>query len=258
MGNRGRTEGSTVFLTSSPIREYGPDCQRPELYPDNRFVELLGERWPDRGRCLMIAAFPDAHSHNDEMTAVYREAVEHAEFPVSRFDLWDDRIPALTDLEDYDVVFLAGGHVTKEGRWFEEIGLQGLLEGWNGLIIGTSAGSMNAARLVYAWPEEPGESYRPPEELFYPGLGLTETVILPHLNKLAHARLDGRLLVEEIARDHSWGHRFLAIPDGSFVLAENGEARVYGQALLVADGEIVSICRIGECRSLTVKKREEE
>ena len=253
MGTQGRKNRISVFLTSSPIREYGPDCQRPELYRDNGFVELLEERWPEEGRCLMIAAFPDAHDHNEEMTAVYRAAVEHAGLAVSRFDLWDDRIPVLTDLKDYDVVFLAGGHIPTEGRWFERIGLRKLLEGWSGVIVGTSAGSMNAARVVYAWPEEPGESYRPPEELFYPGLGLAETVVLPHLNKLAHARLDGRLLVEEIARDHSWGHRFLAIPDGSFVLAEDGEEWVYGEALQVKDGDVVTFCRKEERKRLRDK-----
>lgn len=240
----------TVFLTSSPTREIGPDCPAPALYRDNGFVDRLRARWPGSARCLMVAAFPDAHHRNDEMTAFYRAAVENEGLPVACFDLWDDRFSLPAGLEGYDVIFLAGGHVATEGRWFEAIGLRTLLAGWQGLLIGTSAGSMNAAREVYAWPEEPGESFLPPEALFYPGLGAAETLVLPHLNKLAGARLDGRLLVDDIARGHSAGRRFLAIPDGSYVLAEAGEERVYGEALLVADGEVIPFCRAGESRTL--------
>ena len=241
----------TVLLTSSPTREIGPDCRRPELYRDNGFVDRLAERWPEGGRCLMIAAFPAEHDRNDEMTGFYRAAVENAGLPVACFDLWDDRSQTPESLGGYDVIFLAGGHIATEMAWFRAIGLRGLLEGWSGLVIGTSAGSMNAARDVYAWPEEPGETYLPPENLFHPGLGLAETLVLPHLNKLAGARLDGRLLVEDIARDHSWGRRFYAIPDGSFVLAEGGAEWLFGEALRIADGEITPFCRYGESRRVT-------
>ena len=35
-----------VFLTSSPTREIGPHCRRPELYRDNGFVDRLGKGGP--------------------------------------------------------------------------------------------------------------------------------------------------------------------------------------------------------------------
>ena len=239
-----------TFLTSSPTREITPACPAPALYGDNGFVELLRRYWPESGRCLMIAAFPDAHERNDEMTGFYRRAVENAGLPVGCFDLWDDRVGVLTgeELGRYDVIFLAGGHVPTEAAWFEAVGLREKLEGFGGVVVGTSAGSMNAAAEVYAWPEEPGETQKPVEELFFPGLGLARTLVLPHLQKLRRSRLDGRLLVEDIACSHSHGKRFLAIPDGSFVLAAEGEETVYGEAWLVAEGGVSPFCRAGESR----------
>ena len=239
-----------TFLTSSPTKEITPECPVPALYGDSGFVDLMRKYWPGEGRCLMIAAFPGAHERNDEMTGFYRRAVGNAGLPVSCFDLWDDRVGVLTrgELVRYDVIFLAGGHVPTEAVWFEAIGLREKLAGFGGLVVGTSAGSMNAVEEVYAWPEEPGESEKPPEELFFPGLGLARTLVLPHLQKLRDSRLDGRLLVEDIACSHSHGRSFLAIPDGSFVLAAGGEERVYGEAWLVAEGQVRPFSRAGESR----------
>lgn len=239
-----------TFLTSSPTKELSPEDPFPALDERNGFLLHLKEHWPEEARCLMIAATPQAHGLNDEMTAFYREAVENCGFPVSRFDLWDDRRPPLSrwELHRYDAVFLAGGHVPTEHRWFEAIGLREKLAGYGGLVIGTSAGSMNAARLVYAWPEEEGESLLPVEELFFPGLGLADTIVLPHYQKLKDGWLDGRRLMEDVTCAHSMGRRFLLIPDGSYVLVKDGAETVFGEAYLASDGQIVPFRRENESR----------
>ena len=242
-----------TFLTSSPTREITPDCPLPALDEANGFVERLRACWPGEGRCLMIAAFPAAHDRNDEMTDFYCRAVKNAGLSVACFDLWDDRRPPLSaeELHRYGAIFLAGGHVATEAAWFRAIGLRALLAGYSGLVVGTSAGSMNCAREVYAWPEEPGESLLPAERLFFPGLGLAKTLVLPHIQKLRDSWLDGRRLMEDITCAHSHGRVFLAIPDGSYVAVENGVETVHGEAWLVADGIISPFCARGEQRKLT-------
>jgi len=246
-----------TILTSSPTREITPDCPLPALDESSGFVECLRGRWPEEGRCLMIAAFPSAHDRNDEMTDFYCRAVKNAGLPVGCFDLWDDRLPPLTQgaLHSYGAIFLAGGHVATEAAWFRAIGLRELLAGYPGLVVGTSAGSMNCAREVYAWPEEPGESLLPMERLFFPGLGLAKTLVLPHFQKLRDSWLDGRRLMEDITCGHSHGRAFLAIPDGSYVVAENGTETVHGEAWLVADGIISPFCVRGEERGLHPGRR---
>ena len=242
-----------TFLTSSPTREITPDCPLPALDESNGFVDCLRARWPEEGRCLMIAAFPGEHDRNDEMTDFYCRAVKNAGLPVACFDLWDDRRPPLSrqTLHRYGAIFLAGGHVATEAAWFRAIGLKELLADYRGLVVGTSAGSMNCAAEVYAWPEEPGESLLPAEALFFPGLGLARTIVLPHYQKLRDSWLDGRRLMEDITCGHSHGRAFLAIPDGSYVTAEGGVETVHGEAWLVADGRISPFCARGAQRKLT-------
>lgn len=237
-----------TFLTSSPTGPLGVPCSVPGLDNSNSFVDLLAKRWKPNSRCLMIAAFPANHAQNDQMTWFYHEAVKNAGLSVACFDLWDDRTPPMSreEFQAYDAVFPAGGHVPTQRRWFEAIGLRELLTDYEGLVVCTSAGSMNAAREVYGWPEEPGESLDPNHELFFPGLGLAETVVLPHYQMMKDAWLDGRPLFADITFGHSMGKTFYAIPDGSFVLVEGGKETLYGEAYRIRDGKMEPVCRAEE------------
>lgn len=239
-----------TILTSSPTKDLNGECPHPALNEQNGFVECLRQVWPDGARCLMVAADPAACAQNDEMTGFYYEAVVRAGLAVSCFDVWDFRCPALLqeELWGYDVVFLAGGHVPTQHRWFELIRLRELLQGFEGLLIGTSAGSMNAARVVYAWPEMEGETLDPDYELFFQGLGLAETQIMPHYQKVKDGWLDGKRLIDDIAASHSYGERFLVLSDGSYVLVEDGVETVFGEARVMTDGQLHWFCGEGECR----------
>lgn len=73
-------------------------------------------------------------------------------------------------------------------------------------------------------------------------------MLLPHYQKVKDAYLDGKRLVDDIARGHSFGHRMLAVPDGSYVLVEDGVETVFGEAWLVSEGRRVKFCEEGECR----------
>ena len=116
--------------------------------------------------------------------------------------------------------------------------------------MGISAGSMNAADVVYAQPEEEGESIDPDYERFIPGLGLTNLNILPHYQMVKDNILDGRRLYEDITFEDSIGHAFLVLVDGSFVLEEDGRCEVYGESYLIFSGKMMKICEEGEMLSL--------
>ena len=242
----------TVFLIGSPTGPLGVPCDRPDLDRSNGLVDRLAPLWRENARCLMIAAFPAEHERNDQMTWFYGEAVKNAGLTLSCFDLWDDRLPPLTreELHGYDAIFLAGGHVPTQRRWFESIGLRGLLEGYEGLVIGTSAGSMNAVEEVYGWPEEPGESLDPDHALFFPGLGLARTVILPHYQMMKDAWLDGKPLFAGITLPHSMGKKFYAVPDGSYVIADESGETLCGESWLIADGVMRKFSENGDSRKL--------
>lgn len=240
--------GKILFLTSSPAGPLDKSRETDGLDTMNRFVDYLKKYWKENSRCLMIAAFPDNYEQNDEMTGYFREIFEKKGLTCASFDLWDSRTSECSEdvLLSYDCVFLAGGHVPTQNRFFQQISLRGKLEKYQGIVIGISAGTMNSADMVYAQPELPGESEDSEYRRFLAGLGLTKTMILPHYQMVKDDRLDGKRLYEEITYADSMGHSFLALPDGSYLLSVNGKETVYGEAYEIKDGKMRQICRNGE------------
>lgn len=233
------------FLTSS-ITKPGED----HLNPENGFVDKLHYFWKHPSRCLLVASDPQNHMGNDEMTNSFRAAFEHSGFSIQCFDLWDNRYFDFPKerVQSYDVIIMAWGYVPTQHKWFTEIGLKKKLQGFDGILIGVSAGSMMAAKTVYAWPERDGETLDPNYELFFEGLGYADCMVLPHYHGVKHRWLDGRRLMEDMTCEHSMGHRFLGLPDGSYVLSQYGRDTVFGEAILVQDGVISLYCGNGDER----------
>jgi len=141
---------------------------------------------------------------------------------------------------------LGGGHVPTQNRFLEEINLRSILAHYSGVIMGISAGSMNCADIVYAQPEESGESIDPNYKRFIKGLGLTQTQILPHYQKVCHNILDGKRLYEDITLSDSLGHTFYVLVDGSYLIRENGTEIIRGESYKISNGTIKKICNLEE------------
>jgi len=138
-------------------------------------------------------------------------------------------------------VILGGGHVPTENAFFREIGLREAFQGWNGIVMGISAGTMNCAELVYAMPEEPGEALDPAYQRFLPGLGLTKKMLLPHYQEIKDGLLDGLRVMEDVACPDSMGRVFYCLPDGSYFRIENGQEELRGEAWRLADGVLTAL-----------------
>ena len=237
-----------TFLTSSPTVE---NC--PQFNEANGFLRRLAQHWPSScARCLLIAAHPDDHRGNDAMTEYYRDAILAAGLPFAGLDLWDRRYYDFdrARLASYDVIILSCGHVPTQKNWLEAIDLKTRLTDFDGILLGISAGAMISARTVYAWPELEGETLDPGYPLFFRGLGYAETMILPHYQSVKDRWLDGKRLIEDVAYGDSRGRCFYALPDGSYVIAENGHETVYGEAYRIADGIFAPYCAGGQSRNI--------
>lgn len=236
-----------LFLTSSPTGPLDGSRQVDGLDKKNSFVENLRAYWKENARCLMIAAAPEEYARNDEMTAFFHEAVKKAGLTLAVFDLWDARTEDISGeaLHSYDVIFLGGGHVPTQNQFFEQISLREKLKEFRGIVIGISAGTMNSADTVYAQPELPGESDDPSYVRFLRGLGLTGTMILPHYQMVKDNELDGKRLYEDITYGDSYGRKFLVLPDGSYLLIEDGAETVWGEAYEIENGVQRRICMDG-------------
>lgn len=238
-----------LFLTSSPCDDNVPQgVQLPCIFFErNAFVKNLCRAVPKEARGLLIAAYPDAHAHNDEMASTFGGCFAYHDRAFSRWTLLDSRnaADAAELVKNSDVIVLAGGHVPTENAFFKELGLRELLTGYHGVVMGVSAGSMNMADTVYAQPEEKGEAVDPAYRRFIPGLGLTELNVLPHYQMVKDNILDGLRLFEDITFGDSFGRTFYVLEDSSYILEENGRATVYGRAWTIRDGVMTPLCEDG-------------
>lgn len=224
----------TAFITSSPFRE---DVDRPTFSNENGFVDRIRESLLPHPRCLYICSSPDRHDLNCLFGADVFMAFAGAGIHFAAYNVLDNRNADRAGelVRQSDLIVLAGGHVPTQNAFFQKIGLRTLLKNYPGVVMGISAGSMNAADVVYAQPEEPGESA--PEFLrFLPGLGLTDVQILPHLQKCRNMTVDGLRLYEDITFTDSMGQTFYALPDFSYVLSDGQRQWIYGEAYRISNG----------------------
>ncbi|HAB94722.1 MAG TPA: dipeptidase E [Lachnospiraceae bacterium] len=246
-----------VFMTSSPMGAYR-SAEAPSfrgLDPSNGLVDELKRYWKEDTRCLLISAFPDEYSVNDHMREDFERIFRETGLSLECMDLCDRRNgkDTVSNLGSYDMVILGGGHVPTEKDFFDEIGLREAFlngYGWDGIVMGISAGSMNCADVVYAQPEMPGEAVDPSYQKFIRGLGLTDVNVLPHYQAVKNDWIDGMRLMEDITYPDSVGRTFYAIVDGSFVLQTEDRKEVRGEAYRIADGKIRQVCEYGEVLKL--------
>lgn len=245
-----------LFLTSSPTGDLDGNYICDGFDTRNGFVEDLSEFWPDMARVLLITASPDDDEANEEMCDYFYNTIYRSGLTCSDFDLWDSHIfegegaYSKEVLHSYDVIILGGGHVPTQNDFFHALNLRQNIKGFNGIVMGISAGTMNCADVVYAQPEEPGEAVDPNYQRFITGLGLTHVNILPHYQIVCDYMLDGMHLYDDITMADSMGKSFIALPDGSYVVVFNGETFVVGQAFLIEDGEMTVLNRDGETLEL--------
>ena len=234
----------TVFLTSSPFVD-GAD--RAVLSNANGFVDRIREALPPSCRALFVCSDPERHDLTCQFGTDMVSAFGDEGMYFSRYAVLDgtnaDEAEELVAQSDF--IVLAGGHVPTQNAFFRDIHLREILEGYEGVVMGISAGSMNCADEVYVQPEEEGES-DPDFQRFAAGLGLTGVNVLPHYQKVKDGILDGLRLFEDITYADSWGHTFFAIPDGSYFCQDDEQLLLFGESYLIRDGALEPLTEDGE------------
>ena len=244
-----------LFMTSSPMGAYR-STEAPTfkgLDPSNGLVDELISYWRENSHCLLISAFPDEYTVNDRMRADIERIFRETGLSIEYMDICDRRngVEIISQLSQYDMVILGGGHVPTEKDFFDEIGLRNALQNWDGIVMGISAGSMNCADMVYAQPEMPGEAVDPSYQKFIRGLGLTDINVLPHYQAVKDDWVDDLRLMEDITYPDSYGRTFYAIVDGSYVLQTEDRKEIRGEAYRIADGKIQKVCEYGDVLKLS-------
>lgn len=237
----------TYFLTSSTCV-----VGSPALNPANGFVEELQKDLPSPCRALFIASDPDDPEHTYRFFNDMPGSFAEIGVPFAQADVLirENQYQCEELIANAQLIILCGGHVPTQNRFFQEISLREKLQGWDGVLMGVSAGSMNASEVVYAQPEEPGEAIDPDYQRFLTGLGLTKIMLLPHYQKVKDSILDGMRLYEDITYADSMGHKFYVLVDGSYILGRDGQEELRGEAYLIENGVLTQLSRENEIIAL--------
>ena len=240
-----------LFLTSSPcIYKHSPAT----LTEANGFLRRIKSKLPPKPRALFVASSPAEHDKTDFYSGDMAGAFERAGIPLPGWQILDDltadRARELIAWSDF--IILMGGHVPTQNAFFNRIGLKRLLEGYPGVVMGISAGTMNAAETIYAQPEEDGE-WAKPFRRFYPGLGLTHINVCPHYQEVIekNMRVDGTPIYPDITAHDSQGPTFQVFPDGTYSYRGETEYAIHGQCYRFRDGIMELLCHDGEHIDLT-------
>lgn len=218
----------------------------------NSIVERMRSALGGRKNFLFIS-----NVENDpQATQAYFSAVAESfklTLPFERYDFLDgSNLGRAKELiKRADCIYLCQGHLPTENAFFNAAGLKELLKNSNALIIGCSAGSMNAAARVYALPELEGEAIDPTFKRFVEGLGLTDINVIPHFDSLIGARLDGLRYIEDIIIPDSKSANIIGLADGSYIFVDGDLATVFGKAYRPYGGAVKVICKEGESLSLS-------
>ena len=229
----------TLFLTGSPTR-FG----EPYFTEDNGFLAEVkaalaevtgGNRKP---RVLLVSAAPDDKGFTDSVKKGMSECIHASGIRTASITMLERRNAGKAGelVKQADWIILCGGHVPTQNRFLHEIGLKEMMKGFDGVVMGCSAGSMNCAEDVYSHPEMPGEATDPHYKRWLKGLGLTNINLVPHFEQVRYAQVDGLRLFEDIAFPDSWGHRFYTFRDGGYVKVKDGRTTLHGESFEITRG----------------------
>ncbi len=143
-------------------------------------------------------------------------------------------------LSGADLIILSGGKCVCQMKFFRKIGLKKILQTFQGIVIGISAGTMNMGKIVANFPEEKVDLK---ERRWLKGLGLFDEIIIPHFDgetKTYQIECDEIDLINDYVLPMSYKHQFLGIPNGSYVLIDNErKVHYYGDMYTISNGEVI-------------------
>lgn len=212
-----------LFLTSNPFLPDG------SINEENEFIWNIKYSLPYETNALFVSSSYRDTLTNDRQATMIKDAFNTKGIFFNKMDVLDLRTASMTreEIVAHNFIILAGGHVPTQNEFMKITGLRRKLEGYDGTIMGISAGSMNAADEVYVLPEKKSEALDSSFPRFAAGLGLTKLQIIPHYDETIASSVDGLSIRERILFD-SKGKKFLGLPDGSYVMCTDGVELVYG------------------------------
>lgn len=206
----------------------------------NDFATNLFNSLKHKNRFVMIANNPDAFFENDKRAKTMKKSFAKSGIKFKETIVLDHRNSEKTKeiVSGADLIVLCGGECLRELKFFEEISLEENLSGYDGVLVGISAGAMNLGKIVANFPEdEIGKD----EPRWLEGMGFYNGILIPHFDGVKYQfKLEFDTVNEYILPMSDW-HDFIAIPNLSYIMInENGE-KIYGDAYKISKRNVLKI-----------------
>lgn len=207
-----------------------------QIDKDKRVLKTIKENLKDDKLFLFIASDRANLKGNNEYNAkIVKYLSEEIKFKENY--ILDNRFIEYKDdlIKRASLIFLAGGHLPSENKFFNDINLKESLKQFKGLLTGESAGSMSMANIVYAPPEHDYERIDPDYKKYLKGLGLCNINIFPHLNWYIH----DKELMDIVIKDSN-DIDIIGLYDGSYITIDD-EVKIHGDSYLFRKEKIYKI-----------------
>jgi len=214
------------------------NCDNTNYFIDR--LKVYAKRIPN---FVFIASDPDNYEKTDEYATIVVKALNLDSFCIQKVNIIDHRFDGNLNevINNAQVVFLAGGHTLTQNKYFKEIGLKSILEKYEGIVIGQSAGSINCAEVAYIQPETEEEFNDPKYMKLHSGLGLTKIKLMPHMNRASMDSINGVTTLDMCLSD-SKTIPHIGIYDGGFIEINEGVSIAYGKTLSIKNGKSEVLC----------------
>lgn len=211
-----------------------------EVDNTNGIVNQIKQLMTSNNGILYVAASPDDSEKVDSHSSLIFNGLKLSGITFSEYFVLDNRTKnnASEYVKKSNVIFLSGGDTYIENEFFNQIHLKELLQDFDGIIIGQSAGSINMAESAYNSPEE-GDSSEP---IYFDGLGLSSINIEPHFVLDTNGFDEMQIYQRNHLLKESKTRPIYALCDGSHILETDESIKIYGKAFLIKDSIITQIC----------------
>ena len=238
-----------IFLTSTlDLYDKIDGVRIPRAFPNiNGIVDKFKKYIKKYDNFLFVASVEDNYDVTDMYANCTFKSFDYT-LPFKNYYILDGRSKSIAKklISEADFIFLCGGHVPTQNKFFNNINLRDLIRNTDAVICGGSAGSMNSADVVYCPPELEGEANDENFIRYLKGLNLTKINIFPHYSDTKDLYVDDKQNLKDILIPDSNNHKIVTLNDGAYIFIDDDKTYIYGESNLIYKGRIEQLCTDGK------------
>jgi len=190
-------------------------------FEDKEFLDklkaVMKDDFKEKENMVFVASDPDDKKTSDNEVREYKKFFK--KLNINEFNLIDSRtskFAAIKHIENANVVMFMSGDPLAQIKFIREYEIDGLMDGFKGIIMGVSAGSMNIANHAHC-----SRFSRSSDSKDYNGMGLIDITIDPHFE------YKNKYMKEDVINSKI---DIIGLPDPSYIRVDKyGSKTIYGE-----------------------------